>query len=331
MIDPLPTIRLRRGRPHHGLRLLALALTAAAGACGGEPSRDAAAAGDTASAAAAADVGMPPGADVWLGELATEGDSLVARGLRNVTARPGYDNQPAFTADGSAFLYTAADSAGRTDTWRYDLAADRSVRVTATDPESEYSPTPIPGGEGFSAVRVEADSTQRLWRFGWSGGDPHVLFPQVAPVGYHAWAGEEWVVMFVLGDPPTLQVAGGESLDVRQIAQNVGRSIQTIPGTDAVSFVQLADSAGGGSHVMRWSDSEGVTPITPALDGGDFHAWTPDRTLLMGLGNEIRAWREGDGTWRTVGRVPEGGTVTRLAVSPDGSHIAVVVEGPGEG
>jgi hypothetical protein len=137
--------------------------------------------------------------------------------------------------------------------------------------------------------------------------------------------------MFVLGDPPTLQVAGGETLDVRQIASNVGRSIQSLPGTDGVSFVQLGDSVDGGSRIMRWSGSGGVTPIAPALDGGDFHAWTPAGTLLMGSGNEIRAWRRDDDTWRTVGRVPEGGTVTRLAVSPDGSRIAVVVEAPGEG
>jgi Tol biopolymer transport system component len=67
----------------------------------------------------------------------------------NVTARPGYDNQPFFLADGRAFLYTSIREDSQADIYRYDLDRKTSVRLTATS-ESEYSPIPLPRGGGFS-------------------------------------------------------------------------------------------------------------------------------------------------------------------------------------
>ena len=46
----------------------------------------------------------------------------------------------------------------------------RRRRVTNT-PESEYSPTVTPDGAHISVIRVEADGTQRLWRFTLDGRD----------------------------------------------------------------------------------------------------------------------------------------------------------------
>jgi hypothetical protein len=91
----------------------------------------------------------------------------------NVTHRPGYDNQPCFLADSQTLLYTSAEPEGGTDIYRFSLATKTSVRVTRT-PESEYSPTPLESG-GFCTVRVEADSTQRLWRFDQDGTNPQLV------------------------------------------------------------------------------------------------------------------------------------------------------------
>ncbi len=74
------------------------------------------------------------------------------------------------------------------------------TRVIASNPESEYSATPLPDGSGLSVIRVEADSTQRLWRFDMDGANGSVVLEDVAPVGYHAWADQRTLVMFVLGE-----------------------------------------------------------------------------------------------------------------------------------
>src|SRR5690242_7351918 len=105
----------------------------------------------------------PPGTDIWVADLTMHGGRATIGKPVNVTARPGYDNQPAFLPDGSGFLYTRIGADRQADIWRYDFATRAARAVTATR-ESEYSPTLMPKSGGISVVRVEQDSTQRLWR-----------------------------------------------------------------------------------------------------------------------------------------------------------------------
>ena len=45
----------------------------------------------------------------------------------NLTRRAGYDNQPAFVADGRAVLYASRD-AQQSDIYRFDLETEQAVR-----------------------------------------------------------------------------------------------------------------------------------------------------------------------------------------------------------
>ncbi|PYP63416.1 MAG: hypothetical protein DMD37_06350, partial [Gemmatimonadetes bacterium] len=138
----------------------------------------------------------PPATDIYLADLRVVDGRVQVGTPVNVTARPGYDNQPFFLPDGGAFLYTSIRADSQADIYRYDLRTATSVRLTATR-ESEYSPTPLPDGSGFSAVRVEADSTQRLWAFDWDGARPRLVLDSIKPVGYHAWGDARTVALFV--------------------------------------------------------------------------------------------------------------------------------------
>lgn len=275
-----------------------------------------------------ADAPAPPGdVDVWVAALVETGDSLALGEARNVTRRPGYDNQPAFLPDGGGLLYTAVDEAGQADTWRWDAESGAVRRVTHTAPESEYSPTPLPDGPGFSAIRVEADSTQRLWRFSMDGSGARPVLEAVAPVGYHAWFDDSRLALFVLGDPPTLRIADTATGEARVVAEDIGRSLNPIPGRRrAVSWIQREGE--GATRVMAWDlDAERAEPLVAAPDGGDFHAWTPSGTLLMASGSRLLAWREGWDGWREVADLEEAGLLlSRLAVSPDGRRLAFVAE-----
>ena len=271
----------------------------------------------------------PPGTDVWLATLTSTPEGMPSIGTpANVTERLGYDNQPYFLPDGSGFWFTAVDEhSGQADIWRYDITSSAVAQVTQSAPESEYSATPLPDGSGISVIRVEADSTQRLWRFDADGRNAAVLIPDVAPVGYHEWADERTVVMFVLGDPATLQI-WNQGLGLLPVAaHDVGRSIQPIPGSHDVSYVQR--HADGTSSIMRLRPGTGKSELLTATpDGGDFHAWTPDGVLLMGRGSSLVAWKPGSGSeWTEVANFADiGMTISRLAVSPDAAHIAMVAE-----
>ena len=276
--------------------------------------------------AAGAAAQAPPSTDIFLVGLSPDGAEVVAPdGPVNLTYRDGYDNQPHFTPDGLSLLYTSFRD-GQTDVYRIELATRRSVRVTRT-PESEYSPTVMPAGDAFSVVRVEADGTQRLWRFAMNGFEPALLLEDVAPVGYHAWVDARRVALFVLGDPPTLQLADLQTGGASIAAESIGRSLHRIPGTAHVSFVHKKDD----DHwvIARFDpDSGALEEIMPTLPGREDYAWLPNGNLLMGDGVRLFLGVPLLGSWHELHDFSPAGfsNITRIAVSPNGRQVAFVAD-----
>jgi hypothetical protein len=312
-------------RPSLSALVLVLGLATACRSEGDPPEIDADAGSEAADTTSVAAAPAAPSTDIWIADLmADEGGMWRLGDMRNVTDRSGYDNQPHFLDDG-AMLFTRQEGEG-TDIWRWDPESGEVSPVTRTDPESEYSPTPMPTGEGFSAVRVEADSTQRLWHFEADGEAVGALLPGVAPVGYHAWVSPDTVALFVLGEPATLQLASVATGEVQTLAQDIGRSLQAVPGRHAFSYVQRRPDE---STVIRVYDvaSGEVEDAGEGVEGADFHAWTPDGTLLQANGPRLYFWHDGMGHWMTAADLTDRGmTLTRLAVSADGRRLALVAE-----
>jgi Tol biopolymer transport system component len=271
----------------------------------------------------------PANSDIYLARILRRGDSLVLSASLNVTHRAGYDNQPAFLTDASGFLYTAIDSTGQADIWRYEIRTRRRTRVTNT-PESEYSPTMMPGSSRFSVVRVEADSTQRLWSFALNGRDPQIVIESLAPVGYHAWLDTLRVAAYVLGTPSTLHVLRRDGSEDEVRASDIGRSLQRIPAQDWYSFVQH-DSTKTPWIVAQPFDGGAVSRLVRSTAEDEFFAWSPDGSLYSASDSTILRWNgvSGDGSrWLPLAslaplRVKH---ISRLAVSPDGRWLAFVAE-----
>ncbi len=271
-----------------------------------------------------------PATDIWIGRLDRDDDGqLSVHDLVNVTDRDGYDNQPSFDPSGSLLYYTAALDATQTETFRYDLGAMATEPVTRTTDASEFSPTTIPGQDALSAIREER-GRQFLWRYGADGADLGPIFATVEPVGYHAWADERTAAMFVLGNPPTLHVGDALSGEVGVVASNPGRSIHRVPGTGHISFVRKVSDDEW--WIERLDPATGGTErIAQTIAGREDYAWTPDGEILMGDGTALFAWRA-DAGWTEVAGVDgdagdggaAGGEISRLAVSPDGSLVAIV-------
>lgn len=242
----------------------------------------------------------------------------------NVTRRAGYDNQPSFTPDGSSILYTSTRGDGQADIWRVPVGGGTPVRVTATDPESEYSATPIPGRDGFSAIRVERDSTQRLWRFAYDGSGAELVLRSLRPVGYHVWIGDATLGAFVLGSPNALVLVDARTERADTLARDIGRALVRVPGRDAFTFLQVGRDTSWISEVdVR---THAVRRIAPAPARSDYHLWTPSGQLIASRGAQLLL-RVGD-RWDVVADYTEYGVkgISRMALSPRGDRIALVVE-----
>ena len=268
-----------------------------------------------------------PSSDVFLAPLMRRGDSLVVGPAENVTRRAGYDNQPSFTPDARAVLYTAIGADGQSDIWRYDIKSRRAVRVTAT-PESEYSATVMPGGRRFSVIRVERDSTQRLWSFALDGSDPRLVLTALQPVGYHVWLGPDRLATYVLGTPSTLHVIDRDGSNDVVRARDIGRALQRIPGQRWYSFARR-DDAKELWIVAQPFEGGPIAPLVPAPTDNEYHTWTPAGVLLSATEGAIVRWNShtgDDAEWITVATIPGVKNISRLAVSPDGRWLAFVAE-----
>jgi dipeptidyl aminopeptidase/acylaminoacyl peptidase len=308
-------MRSRRGAV--ALAFLALTLALASGA----PLR--AQAPTPASSPRPSPAAQAPATDIFLVDLTLRGGVLALGRPERVTEHEGYDNQPAFSPDGRS-LYFTSRIGDQTDVQRYDLAT-RQVRAWRQTPESEFSPTPAPGG-GLSVVRFEADGTQRLWRLE-EGGAAEPLVPDVKPVAYHAWADAETLVLVVLGDPLTLQVADRRSGKADVVARQVGRCVRPVPGRTTVSFVRKVAKG-------EWW-LEALDPKTRATarigrlpEGVEDYAWLPDGRVLVGQGARLLELPPGATEFRELMRFSERElqNVTRLAANPRGDRLALVAD-----
>ncbi|MFT5432146.1 MAG: hypothetical protein ACI9OJ_002844 [Myxococcota bacterium] len=98
------------------------------------------------------------------------------------------------------------------------------------------------------------------------------------------------------------------------------------PGTSHISFVRkVADDEWS---IERLDPVSGESErLTLTLPGREDYAWMPDGGILMGDEETLYVWRPDSGWTSVVDLSGEGrGAISRIAVAPDGTRVAIVMD-----
>ena len=262
-----------------------------------------------------------PESDIWLLSITDKSGPVTLSNPVNITNRKGYDNQPAFSPDGTFLLFSSQrDSNGSTDIYKYDLRTKATSQFTKTA-TSEYSPTFMPDGKNISVVMVEKDSAQRLWKFPLAGGPPVCILPSIKEIGYHAWINKDSLALYILTKPSfTIQLVNIATQKPSIIADSVGRCMRVRDGvlwyTSKIAIL---------NNVFEYHPKSKKSVWKGEIESEDycFHEvdiWScSEHAVVSGYMNSKLGAVE-------VANLEQYGItkITRIVISPDGKTIAVV-------
>ncbi len=267
---------------------------------------------------------QPPGADIYLFDVRVKKGVVSMTNPKNISNKPGYDNQPFFHPDKPLLYYASANEEGRTDIVEYDYASGTSRKITET-PEREYSPTVTPDKKFLSCIIQRDNGAQDLGKYPVDGGVPTIIIDNLT-VGYHAWMDEDRLIAFILSQPFTLQLIELTTGKATVLAEHIGRSLHKIPNQAAMSFVQQMPDK---SWTIKRLDTKtlAVTDIVSvSTEKEPIITWTPDGYLLRSDDQSIYYIKpDKKQDWKRAENATLSGNFSRMAMNKTGSKIAIVV------
>lgn len=263
--------------------------------------------------------------EIYLFDLSAKKNVVKISNPVNVTNHKGYDNQPAFHPSVPTLFYASFNDDGRSDIRVYNYKTRKTTNITET-PEREYSPTVTPDREHLSCIIQRDNNAQDLGKYAIDGGPASVLIENLI-VGYHAWADNSHIALFVLGTPNTLHYMRLPTKKDTILAEDIGRSLHKVPGQAAISFVHKVSEK---EWLIKLINTEtlDLTTVAATLPGREDLCWLPDGRILMSDGTNLFYLTPGPREeWKKVAveNAPMLKGVTRMAVSANGKKLAVVV------
>ena len=265
-----------------------------------------------------------PETEIFLFDYDVSGDDALSGG-KNVTSRPGYDNQPYFTKDSGTFLYSRDDGT-QTDIWEYNISNGTHSQITDND-KSEFSPTPSPDNSKISTVFERNLSVWTVNRA--DTANPNWTFEAAnieEPVGYFAHNFKTGDIIYWSRYGFNVALTHESKSEYHYISGNaLPATPHVIPGTDTFSFVHRQ----GNDQIWIKSfdpKSKAITPLTPVVGTNINYTWAPDGAILQIEGTGVHRWTKDTGKWARISDLSGHGlaSANRIAVSPDGKRIAIV-------
>ena len=269
-----------------------------------------------------------PDCDIFLFELSDTPVEMKISGGVNIADRKGYDNQPWFTPDSSSVIFSANHEPDRTDVFEYLIGTKETKQLT-DDLIQQYSPQVSPDNSQLSFVVDGEMANQSIWSVDRDGENKTWLLKgqgEREPVGYYSWNRKTDYILFwsrygfsmrlVHRTKPISHYVTGDAIPATPLI---------IPGTENFSFIH---QQGNGEVWIKELTPEtlAVRPLTTVVGSNRSYAWTPSGWIVMCDGSKLHRWSPDSDGWKLVADFDEHGmkNVSRVAVSPDGTKIAVV-------
>lgn len=266
------------------------------------------------------------GSEIYILDLKEKKGKITLSNPRNITNRKGYDNQPSFHKTNKLLYFSSFDDAGRADLKSYNLKTKETKNITTTQ-EREYSPTLTPDGNYLSCIIQRDNGAQNLGKYPVEGGEATVIIDDLT-VGYHVWADNSHLALFILGKENAPNTLHYLELPTRQdtiLAENIGRSLHRIPSKEAISYVAKLSATQWEIRQLNLDKLNSVK-IADTLPGKEDLCWTAEGTLLSSDGEKIYMLQNGKWTPLTIKGLqsPLKG-ITRMAVNAGNSTLAIVI------
>ncbi|MGY8914141.1 MAG: nuclear transport factor 2 family protein [Flavobacteriales bacterium] len=263
--------------------------------------------------------------EVYLFDIEKDGDSVLFLNPKNISNNEGYDNQPSFFDDENLLFSSTRN--GQTDIKKYGIKNGESSWLSNTPNGSEYSPLRIPGNNDISAIRLDKDGTQLLYRYSKSHETPEVLLTD-SKVGYQLWFNAYILITTVLTEEGMdLVVTNFKDNSNYTVQKNVGRSLHKIPNSNLISYISKEDALG---TIKSLDPISGATKeiMRPFLMKEDV-CWLPDGSLLTGYGNQLFKFDpkvDEDWTMVHIFEDKDINMISRLAVNATATQLALVAD-----
>jgi hypothetical protein len=262
---------------------------------------------------------------VFLFNLVSNNNSIKVANGTNISNNEGYDNQPSFL-NNDRILYSSTRN-GQTDIAQYFSSYKSKVWINLTE-GSEYSPLKIPNKNEVSAVRLDKDGKQRLYRYNLSNGQSSELIQDLV-VAYYTWFNEETIVSAVIEDQQLNLFATNISAGIsKKYATNVGRSFHKIPNSNLISFISKENE--NQWQIKSINPDTGVTKlIANTMEGVEDICWLNNKTILSGRGTKLyKLTLNKDNNWVEISDFSSLGitSITRITVNSSMDKLAIAAD-----
>ena len=267
--------------------------------------------------------GQMPETDIWLFKLEKkEGKYMYANPL-NITHRAGYDNQPAFSLDGKSILYVVIDSSKQADIYQYNISKKIAINLTKSH-VSEYSPTIIPSGNGYTSVVVEKDSSQRVWQFNSDGTFKAIVHEGTDSIGYHTWLNADTLLYYKLTEPHSLRALDLKTNKDVWICNHPTRAFKKIGNTSHFIY-GIKDSSSTQFRIYNPALRESSLYTTYPSINEDF-IWHNELGLIKSEGPDLVRYNEQTKTWELLFSFSSLGIkkITRFVFDSKSKQLAIV-------